>query len=425
MDKSIQIKKKRIRNVSMNTRALRKLILIYQVLALISVLFLDPEVPAQSRLIFSAGLIVISYLACLFAPRITRGDHYLILIAIMLFSIGATMIYRLDAGLGVKQVIWLVVGVVAYFMTYFILKKVKGWPNFGRFYFLLITGLFVATLAFGSIVGGAKNWIVIGGERGFMFQPSEFIKIVLVFLLAHYYTSKEKYQDLKIGSFVLGEFLPMIVIYFFIAMLFLQAELGTAIIFYVLFIAMQFIHETPKKYIIINLLLAIVGALCAYFLFAHIRVRVQTWIDPWSTIDNTGYQITQSLFAIGSGGFFGRGIGMGSPQMIPLAFTDFIFSAICEEMGLFAGMGVIMLFLILVYRGFKISLSQTNEFYSLVALGLSIIFGIQAFIIIGGVVKLIPLTGITIPFVTYGGSSILSSFIALGVLQYCSTKMKG
>ena len=132
---------------------------------------------------------------------------------------------------------------------------------------------------------------------------------------------------------------------------------------------------------------------------------------------------SQSLFAIAEGGFFGTGLGLGHPHFIPLAYTDFIFSAICDEMGLFTGIGIIMLFMILVYRGFKIALSQSDLFYRILALGVSILFGVQSIIILGGVLKVLPLTGITLPFVSYGGSSILSSFIGLGILQVASEEL--
>lgn len=408
-----------------NARSLRELIVLFQVLALITVLFLHPEIPYTHRLIFSVGLVGGVYLTNLYTPKFTNGDNYILLIALMLFSIGSIMIYRLEPTLAVKQVIWLLVGVLAYFATYFMLKLIRGWEKWGVAYFILIFVLFIVTLVFGSVRGGAQNWIIIGGENGISIQPTEFIKIILVFLIAYHYANYEKVKEFSFRGFKIGKYLLMGSIYLFIGMLFLQAELGTAIIFYGLLFLNQFIYEEDKKLLLLNLGLAVIGAIAAYILFDHIKIRVHTWLDPWSDIDNTGYQITQSLFAIGSGGFFGTGIGMGQPELIPRAYTDFIFSAICEEMGIFAGIGVIMLFLILVYRGFKISLSQKNRFFSIVALGISMSFAIQAFIIVGGVLKLIPLTGITVPFVTYGGSSIMASFIALGVLQYTSEIIPG
>jgi cell division protein FtsW (lipid II flippase) len=144
------------------------------------------------------------------------------------------------------------------------------------------------------------------------------------------------------------------------------------------------------------------------------------WMNPWADAAGKGYQITQSMFAIGAGGFFGRGIGLGNPNLIPEVKTDFIFSAICEEVGIFGGIAVILLYFILVYRGFKISLYIKDSFKKLVALGITLMFGFQTFIIIGGVIKFIPLTGITLPFISYGGSSLTSGFIALGILQALS-----
>ena len=191
-------------------------------------------------------------------------------------------------------------------------------------------------------------------------------------------------------------------------------------LFYLIFFVIQYVYEKNRKLIYYNVLLAVVGAFLSYYLFAHVRVRVETWIDPWKYVDNKGYQITQSLFAIASGGFFGTGVGLGHPDFIPEVHTDFIFSAICEEMGLLTGIAIIMLFLVLVYRGFKIGFNQQNKFFRIVAFGISAMFGFQAFIIFGGVTKLIPLTGITLPFISYGGSSMISSFIALGILQVAS-----
>ena len=402
-------------------RFLRRLILIFQVLALIIVVFTNKDVPYNQRIIFSLALVLGTYLTSLAANRITKGDKYIILIALFLFSIGSIMIYRLEPSLAIKQSIWLIVGVTTYFLTYGFLKLIKGWERWGLIYYGLVVFLFLITLVFGSVQGGAKNWIIIGPIS---IQPVEIIKIVLVFYLASYFTGNLKTPKLVFKGIDFSPYLMMASIYILLGFLFLQAELGTALIVYGLFILMQFIYEEDRKQIYINLGLAIVGSVLAYLLFNHVRVRISTWLDPWSDINNTGYQITQSLFAIASGGFFGTGLAMGQPDLIPLAFTDFIFPAICEEMGIFAGIGLLMLFLLLVYRGFKIAVSQENEFFAMVALGLSIVFALQAFVIFAGVLKLIPLTGITIPFVTYGGSSIVSSFMAIGILQYTSEYIK-
>jgi len=159
-----------------------------------------------------------------------------------------------------------------------------------------------------------------------------------------------------------------------------------------------------------------------YFFLHHIQVRVSAWLNPWEDISGTGYQITQSLFAIASGGYFGKGIGNGSPNYIPEVHSDFIFSAICEEMGVFGGAAVIILFFLIAYRCFKISIRTTNVYDKALSFGLTVMFAMQTFIIVGGVTKMIPLTGITLPFVSYGGTSIVVSFASLGIIQAISAK---
>jgi cell division protein FtsW (lipid II flippase) len=274
--------------------------------------------------------------------------------------------------------------------------------------------LFAATLIMGSRTHGAINWITIAGVS---VQPAEITKIILVFLLAAFYGGDEKYRRIRNAELIL-----MIVVYSFIGLLFLQRDLGTAVIFFSVFTGLQYIYSEDRRLIWANLGLAAAGGVAGYLLFDHVKVRVTTWLDPWPHINDKGYQITQSLFAISEGGFFGTGLGRGNPSFIPLSYNDFIFSAISEEMGIFTGIGVIMLFMLLVYRGFKIALRQENLFFRIVALGISMVFGIQAFIIIGGVMKVIPLTGLTLPFVSYGGTSVVTSFIALGILQGASEK---
>jgi cell division protein FtsW (lipid II flippase) len=322
------------------------------------------------------------------------------------------MIYRIDPNLGMKQLLWLSGGIAVFYLTYFAIKLIRGWDRWITLYIGASYFLFIMTFLLGTRKYGAINWINIGGIS---FQPAEITKILVIFIIASYYNKPDVFKKYRYSDYIL-----MGIIYSFIALLFLQRDLGTALIFYGIFLFVQFIYEEKRKLILYNIGLSSIGAILGYVLFDHVKIRIQTWIDPWSFIDNKGYQITQSLFAIAEGGFFGTGLGLGHPEFIPLAYTDFIFSAICEEMGIFTGIGIIMLFLILVYRGFKIALNQNNKFYKILAIGVSLLFGIQSIIILGGVLKLLPLTGITLPFVSYGGSSILSSFIALGILQVSS-----
>ena len=402
-------------NKKINYKVPRNLLVLFELMALSLLFIFDMENLDKITLVSGITLIFIIYISNFILLRISTGDNYIFLIVTLLISIGVIMIYRIDPALGIKQVVWIGMGIIIFFMTYFMIKKINGWENWTKVYGIISIGLFILTLLLGTRTKGAINWISIGRFR---FQPTEIIKILMIFLISSYYTNYEKYKEKKYGSYYL-----IGIIYIFIGFLFLQRDLGTVLIFYSIFLALQFIYEEDRKLILYNVIFFVVSGLAGFFIFDHVRIRFEIWLNPWRYIDNKGYQITQSLFAIATGGFFGTGIGLGHPDFIPEVHTDFIFSAICEEMGIFTGIGIIMLFLILVYRGFKIAISQEDKFFRIVALGISILFGIQAFIIFGGVLKMIPLTGITIPFVSYGGSSMLSSFIALGILQVASEEL--
>ena len=393
----------------------RNLLFLFELMALVLLFVYDIENLNKFTIISGLALILMIYISNFILPKISTGDNYIFLITTMLLSIGVIMIYRINPVLGMRQVVWIGMGILIFFGSYYIVKNIDKWREWANLYFILSIILFLATLLFGTNKKGSTNWLAIGR---FSFQPTEIIKLLLIFLIAAYYTNYEEYKEKKYGIYYLTG-----AVYLFIGFLFKQKDLGTVLIFYSIFIALQFIYEENRKLIWFNMLFFIIAGIAGYFLFDHVKIRFQIWLDPWKYIDNKGYQITQSLFAIATGGFFGTGIGLGHPDFIPEVYTDFIFSAICEEMGIFTGIGVIMLFLILVYRGFKIAISQNDKFFRIVALGISILFGIQSFIIFGGVLKLIPLTGITIPFVSYGGSSMVSSFIALGILQVASEEM--
>ena len=362
------------------------------------------------------ALLVVVVLSTTLVNKITNADNILLMIVNMLFAIGVAIIYRLDPSFGKRQLQFYIVGIVLFFITFGLLKTFKFWNNIRLFYVIVSVGLFMATLVFGSYIGGAKNWIILGPIT---IQPSEFIKIPLAFYVASFYS---KYNEISMKPF--GRYYMNIVIYIFIGFLFLQKDLGTALIFFGLMILSQFVFEKDRVLITINIVAMIFGSILAYFMFGHVRIRVATWLDPWSDINVTGYQITQALFALASGGLFGTGIGLGHPDYIPVAESDFIFSAISEEMGIFMGIAVILLFMILVYRAFKISLSQQDKFYSTLAFCIGVLFALQTFIILGGVLKIIPLTGVTLPFISQGGSSMLSGFILLGCLQYCASEIK-
>jgi len=350
------------------------------------------------------------------------GDEYLYLIISMLSSIGIIMLYRLDRVLGFKQIVWFGMGIALFFASFILYRRINIWKRLTYFYPALSLLLFLATMIFGRSIKGAKNWIIIGR---FSIQPSEIIKVLFVFFIAAFLNLyKDKYKELVLLRFKRVEVKPLHILmgiaYLHMGFMVIQQEWGTAVLLFFVYFMLLYVFVDNSQFLLINGVLAAFGGMGGVILVNHVKVRVDTWLNPWADIAGKGYQITQSLFAIGSGGFFGAGLGLGRPDFIPEVNTDFIFSAICEEMGIFGGVAVVLFYFILVYRGFKIVLSTKEYFTKVVAFGITLIFGFQTFIIIGGVIKLIPLTGITLPFISYGGSSLSVSFIALGILQAIS-----
>lgn len=403
-----------------------RLLLWFQILAmgLISV-SAGENFNTKNTLLFISFIIGVN-VANRLVVKVTDGDNYLLLVASMLFSIGVVMIFRLNPYEGTRQLFWYLIGVSMFYVTYFILKSFKGWENLTLLYLAGCFFMFFITIVFGFEKYGAKNWADI---KGIVFQPSELTKILFIFFIASFETNENLLTGKKLSKyhFLIEKKKPltfMVVAYSLIGLFFVQKDLGSAVIFFIVYIIFMYIFDYNRYFLALNMLLAVVGSIMAYLMFSHIRVRFDIWLDPWKSVQDKGYQIVQSLFALASGGFFGTGLRLGRPDLIPVASSDFIFPAIVEEMGVFTGMGIIMLFMILVYRGFKISMEQNNLFFKYVALGISIMFAFQAVFMIGGVLKLIPMTGITIPFVSYGGSSMVTSFICLGILQYCSSDIK-
>ncbi|NLY35978.1 MAG: FtsW/RodA/SpoVE family cell cycle protein [Tissierellia bacterium] len=402
----------------MNTKVLKPshakwLIFLFQILSLSLIFFINTEALGDRMIFFLGGLILLALISNLLIERGRLGDKYLLLIANMLVSIALIMIYRIDPYYGERQLIFYGLGLISFFAVYFFLRLTGGYfEKLTYFYYAITVVLLIITLIFGISLGGATNWLRIGS---FQFQPAEMAKLSFVFFLAAYYTGDHPFKKHKYSPYIL-----MGLVYFLIGLFFLQRELGTAAVFMGVFFSVQLVFEKDKKPLMINFLLAALGLYLGYKLFSHVRVRFEIWQDPWSDVQGKGYQIAQSLFALAAGGLFGKGIGLGRPTTIPLSYSDFIYPAIIEEMGIFMGIGILFLFLILFYRGLKIAMKQRQPFYRVVSLGIAMLFASQAFIVIGGVLKLIPMTGITLPFMAYGGSSMLVSFMLLGVLQYTS-----
>ncbi len=343
------------------------------------------------------------------------GDKFIVLMACMLITIGVILLCRLNIEYGIRQIMWVAIGGVAFFVSYVFYYNIRFWNKMWLLYLVIGTGLFMATLVFGSTINGSRNWISFGS---FSFQPSELTKILFIMFLSCYYSKSWTNPFMKIPP----KWVTLLGTYMFIGFLILQRDWGTIMVMFLIYIFMIYVYEEGYSFLFLNVgTAALVGYLGYKFLY-HIQVRVSTWLDPWEDISNKGYQITQSLFAIAAGGYFGKGIGNGYPTYIPEVHSDFIFAAVCEEMGVFGGAAIIILFFLIAYRCFKISITAQDPFDKAVCLGLTLMFAVQTFIIVGGVIKMIPLTGITLPFVSYGGTSIVVNFISLGIIQAISAK---
>lgn len=410
-----------IKNMLLKNRRPRDLLLVFEILTIL-LLFLfnhnqnNNPVDIYIFILF-LGLIFILYISNFILGKVSSGDNYIFLIVSMLLTIGIITIYRINPAMGLKQLVWALMGILLFYLTYFVIRAMRRLEYFTLIYFGASVLLFLITLIFASYDHGAKNWISLGPIG---VQPTEFTKILVIFMIASYYTNFQKQLNKRENDY--SAYLLMGVMYLFVLFLFIQKDLGTAVMFMAIYTCLQFIYEKDRFSILVNISLMIVGGIAGYFLFHHVKERFDIWMNPWAerNIYGKGQQIVQSLFAIGEGGFFGTGIGLGYPQLVTYSYSDVIFSAICEEMGIFTGIGIIMLFMLLTYRAIKIALNQEYQFYRMLAISVAILLAVQSFLNIGGVIKLIPMTGITLPFVSYGGSSVFSSFIALGILQVAS-----
>lgn len=341
-----------------------------------------------------------------------QADRYVLIIANILSGIGFIVQYRLNPAIAMKQMQWFGVGMVVMIFALVLVKYIKHWDKYIYMYMVFGLGLLVAALAFGRTIGGSKNWLSIAG---YSFQPSEFVKVLLLFILAGNMGTKKRTRDLWPAALFVAAAIILLV---------LQRDLGAALLYFCTFIILYYIATSNILVTGMGLVLAAIGMITSYHLFDHVRIRVQIWQDPWSDIGSTGYQIAQSLMAIASGGLVGSGLYQGKPKTIPAYHTDFIFAVICEELGILVGIAVIAFYVLFVIRGVLIALHANDRFHALLAIGCTSMITLQSFIIIGGVIKMIPLTGVTLPFISYGGSSMVVSMAMIGILEGIAVKNK-
>lgn len=323
----------------------------------------------------------------------------------MLFTIGLIMLTRLSFQKAVRQYLFLIAGAVIAMLIPVFLQKM----SFFRKLTWLYAVIGIALLAFVAIAGktsyGAKLSISIAG---FSIQPSEFVKILFVFFIAAMLYQKHDFQQVLLTSAVSALFVLSLVA---------SKDLGGALLYFVTYLIMIYVATQRIAYFIGGFSLMALAAVIGANLFSHVQTRILAWQNPLSVIDNEGYQVSQSLFAIGTGGWFGLGLNQGMPKKIPVVEKDFIFSAISEEMGGIFAICLIMVCVSCFFMIMNIAMQMKDNYYKLVALGLAVTYGMQVFLTIGGVIKLIPSTGVTLPLISYGGSSLIATMIIFGVIQ--------
>jgi len=362
-----------------------------------------------------------------------HSDVLLLPLVTLLTGIGLVMIFRLTyniegvENLATTQAIWILIGSGTMFIMVLFLRNYHR--LFDYKYLFAFVGVFLIASTFtplGYEVNGARLWLDLGPVS---FQPSEFARIALIVFFAGYLAEKRDLLAATSRSF-LGVQIPAIKYFGPVALvwaaslglLVFEKDLGSSLLFFAVPLLMLYAATGRIAYVILGTVLFSVGSFVTFLLFDHVQVRVQAWLDPWRYPDTTGFQILQSIFNIADGGLLGTGLGAGFAQTIPEVETDFVFSAIASELGLLGATAVLLAFLIFVYRGTKIALLAEDDASKLLVFGLTAMFALQTLVIVGGVTKAIPLTGITLPFVSYGGSSVVGNFILTGLLLLVSEK---
>lgn len=319
-----------------------------------------------------------------------------------LHLIGSLMLHRLNPDLAVKHNMVALLGFVIMIIIGYVVTKLKFLGKLSLVYMFLAIGLL---LIVNSTANGATNWFQYGSIT---FQPSEFVKIIFAFYLASTFQKTYKFNHLVLGT-VVSAVIVLILVY--------QRDLGSAFLFFALYMVISYMYSRKRWLSFIQLGGLGVGAFVAYTIFTHVQTRVLAWLDPFAYIDNQGYQITQGLFAFASGKWMGTGITQGYPNKIPVVTTDFIYAAIGEEFGTVFSLLVIIIYMILIILLLSQCQKTNDIFKAYVGVGLVVMFGFQGFLIIGGVIKLIPLTGVTLPFISYGGTSLVATIISLGIVE--------
>lgn len=368
------------------------------------VLYLKMEEP---QLLYYYGAQVVYLMATLifFRNLYPRASKLILNNMCMLITIGFIMITRLSYDKLLSQFKILVIGTVIALIVPVIIRKMKVLTNWAWLYAVLGIGMLGGVAVFARDSYGAKLALDIGGIS---LQPSEFVKILFVFFVAGMLAKSTDFKHVVITTILAALHVLVLVA---------STDLGSALIFFVTYLVMLYVRTKDWRYLLAGIGAGVIAAVAAYFLFSHVRVRVDIWQDPFASYEGGGYQIAQSLFAIGAGGWFGTGLFQGSPNAIPIVYQDFMFSAIVEEIGSIFGICLILICMSSFIMFVNVAMKLKENFYRDIALGLGCMYAVQVFLTVGGAMKMIPMTGVTLPFISSGGSSIVSSLISFSIVQ--------
>jgi peptidoglycan glycosyltransferase len=366
------------------------------------------------------GLLVAAHVAVRkLAPD---ADPLLLPLAALLNGLGYVFIARLDQDLAGLQAGWTAAGITAFVLTLLFVRRVRELERYR--YLIGFGGVFLLLMPLipgvGQTINGARIWVSVGPAN---FQPGEFAKIALAIFFASYLA--EKRELLAMATFRVGPFRtpepkhlgPILLAWgFSLVVMFYEKDLGSSLLFFALFVVLLWVATERIAYVIVSFGLFAIGAYVAWTRFDHVQQRVDTWLNPWTDRQGDGFQVIESWFALAFGGITGTGPGLGRPDRIPVVESDFIFAAIGEELGLAGATLILAAYLLFVGSGLRVAASTEEPFDKLLAVGLTFLIGLQAFIIIAGVVRLLPLTGVTLPFISYGGSSLIANYVLLALL---------
>jgi cell division protein FtsW (lipid II flippase) len=373
--------------------------------------------------VFFFGLYLVAHVVA--RRTVPLADPYLLPMAALLTAIGVTEIYRLGPSNAFRQGLWVVIGVAVFSAT--LLSLHRDYRVLERYKYVFgVTALGLIFLprlpVIGETINGSRLWIHVGSLQ---IQPGELGKIALIVFLAAYL--REKREVLAQGR--LKDWGPLLVIWGgAMLLLFVTNDLGSALLYYGIFLAMLYVATARLSFVAAALGLFLVGSFAISRVTPHVRERIDIWLNPYPHAESSGYQILQSLYSMAHGGFGGTGLGRGivtgptGQQIVPDQNSDFIYSALAQELGLVGAAALLLLYMAFVVRGFQIALAATDGFSKLLAAGLSFSFAFQAFVIVGGITRVIPLTGITLPFVSYGGSSVVANFLLVAGLMLISNR---